>query len=116
MTRLGGTPRRLAARGSMPSWSPGGTKLVFQRRSRGALNLFVMRRSGRGLRQLTRSGGYNPAWSPDGKWIAFIRNGDLHVIRPNGEDRRRLVKGMVTPELFEGPQVQALDWQPPPRR
>lgn len=116
VTRLDGTPRRLAPRGSTPSWSPGGTRLVFTRRSRGALNLYVVRRSGRGLRQLTRSGGYSPAWSPDGRWIAFIRNGALHVIRPNGKDRRRLVRSMVTPDLGEGPHVQALDWQPLPRR
>ena len=115
--RPGGTPRRLTYRGgSTPSWSPGGTKLVFARVSGGQLNLFVVRRDGRGLMQLTRRGGYNPAWSPDGKWIAFIRNGDLLVIRPDGRHRRRLVDSMLLPNLFEGPQVQALDWQALPRR
>lgn len=115
--RPGGTPRRLTYRGgSTPSWSPGGTKLVFARPSGGQLNLFVVRRNGRGLRRLTRHGGYNPVWSPDGRWIAFVRNGDLLVIRPNGDDRRRLVKGMASPGLGDGPQVQALDWRALPRR
>jgi Tol biopolymer transport system component len=115
--RPGGTPRRLTYRGgTTPSWSPRGTKLVFARVSGGELNLFVVRRNGRALRQLTRRGGYSPAWSPDGKWIAFIRNGDLLVIRPNGRHRRRLVDSELLPNLFEGPQVQALDWQALPRR
>lgn len=117
VTRLDREPRRLTYRGgSTPSWSPRGTKLVFARHTRRQTNVYVVGRNGDGLRQLTRGGGYNPVWSPDGRWIAFIRAGDLYVIRPDGEDRRRLVNSMLLPDLFEGPQVQALDWQPLPRR
>jgi WD40-like Beta Propeller Repeat len=117
VTRVNGTPRRLIrGLGSTPSWSPGGTKLVFSRRRRGVTNLYVVRRNGHGLRRVTRRGGSNPAWSPDGRWIAFIRNGNLLVVRPNGEDTRRLVKGLSDQTLGEGPQVVALDWQPLPRR
>lgn len=117
VTRVNGTPRRLIrGLGSTPSWSPGGTKLVFARRRRGVTNIYVVRRNGRGLRRVTRRGGYNPAWSPDGRWIAFIRHGNLLAVRPNGEDTRRLVNGMSDQSLGEGPQVQALDWQALPRR
>jgi hypothetical protein len=117
ITRIGGTPRRLTYRGgSGTSWSPGGTKLAFVRQSRGLLNLFVVRRSGRGLRRLTRNGAYAPVWSPDGKWIAFNHEGDLEVIRTNGRGRHRLVNGTFSPGLGEGTQVAALDWQALPPR
>ena len=79
-------------------------------------NIYVVRRTGHGLRRVTRRGGYNPVWSPDGRWIAFVRNGNLLVVRPNGEDARRLVNGFSDQSLGEGPQVVALDWQALPRR
>lgn len=113
----GRTPRRLTYRGGFdPSWSPGGTKLAFARTTRRRTNIFIVRRSGRGLRQLTRKGGFAPAWSPDGRWIAFLRSGDLHVVRTDGRSRRRLVDGMVNPDIGDGPRVTSLDWQAVPRR
>src|SRR5687768_701003 len=33
----------------------------------------------------------SPAWSPDGRWIAYI-NYSLHRIRPNGRDLERLTR------------------------
>jgi len=71
---------------------------------------------GRGLRRLTYRGGYSPCWSPDGRWIAFLRNGNLFVIRTNGRGLRRMVVGMSEPEFGEGPQVQSIDWQALPLR
>ena len=78
--------------------------------------MFVVRPNGRGLRLVTRRGGANLAWSPDGKWIAFTRFGDIFVIRPNGEGRRRLVNGAVNPDIGEGLQAASIDWQALPRR
>jgi hypothetical protein len=116
VTPPGGTGRLTYRGGFDPSWSPGGTKLAFARTRRGRTNVFIVRRDGRGLRRLTGKGGHAPAWSPDGKWIALIRNGDLHVVRTDGRSRRRLVDGMVNPDIGEGPQVTSLDWQAVPRR
>lgn len=115
LTRVGDTPRRLTYRGgSSPSWSPHGTKLAFVRSAkRGRLDVYLVRRDGRGVLQLTKRGGYSPSWSPDGKWIAFIRSGDLYVIRTTGRDRRRLVD---SPFDGEGPHVISVDWQALPRR
>jgi Tol biopolymer transport system component len=76
-----------------------------------------MRGSGGGLRRLTSRGGSHPAWSPDGRWIAFIRNAALYVMRANGRSQRLLLAPAPTgqPNLettFDNP-----DWQPlPPRR
>ena len=30
----------------------------------------------------------SPKWSPDGQWILFQGQGDLHAIRPDGSDKR----------------------------
>ncbi len=43
-----------------------------------------------------------PAFSPDGRTIAFARGGDLYSIRPDGSGQRRLTSG---PELDSAPVV-----------
>jgi Tol biopolymer transport system component len=58
--------------------------------------------------RLVTGDGQDPAWSPDGRWIAFVshrggrgrscgedgcyRNGELDLIRPDGSGRRRLTR------------------------
>ncbi|MEO7142209.1 MAG: hypothetical protein ABI165_01760 [Bryobacteraceae bacterium] len=58
-------------------------------------SLFVSNADGSGERVLTQGAlDYNPAWSPDGKWIAFTseRGGssDLYRMRPDGSGLERL--------------------------
>ncbi len=43
-----------------------------------------------------------PAFSPDGRTIAFARGGDLYSVRPDGSGQRRLTSG---PELDSAPVV-----------
>ena len=70
-----------------PAWSPMGGKIAFTQCGR----LFVVSPKGRGLRQLTTPPGdaprqspkmpvtsaYSPRWSPDGRWIIFIGDGEI---------------------------------------
>jgi Tol biopolymer transport system component len=72
--------------GTAPDWSPDGQLIVFVRDD----GLWVMDANGQGARPITSTGDNwgswrdnNPAWSPDGLWIAFdsSRNPD-HVISP----------------------------------
>ena len=65
-----------------PAWSPDGTRLVFasDRRRPGVQELYVLDVSGGTTRRLTRTtsapgfvSDFAPAWSPDGRTIAFVR-------------------------------------------
>jgi Tol biopolymer transport system component/predicted Ser/Thr protein kinase len=53
----------------MPAFSPDGGQIAF-RSSRGGGGIFVMGRTGEGVRRVTRNG-FNPSWSPDGTEIVF---------------------------------------------
>ena len=83
--------------GGQASWSPDGEQLVFVR-GRGPGNgadLFIMDRNGRETRGLTDRATLDadPAWSPDGRRIAFVHYGvgsSIHVIGTDGRDERTL--------------------------
>jgi Tol biopolymer transport system component len=78
-----------------PTWSPDGKRLAFQttrgrRPLLGETNVFVINADGGHERQLTtparfRFGGTSPAWSPDGKWIAFGSGHGLTLSSPDGK-------------------------------
>jgi DNA-binding SARP family transcriptional activator len=76
------------------TWSPDGQQVVFdadpapgstQPRGR---NLYIISADGSDLRQLTdgNTSDHIPVWSPDGEWIAFNRDRELWVIRPDGSE------------------------------
>jgi Tol biopolymer transport system component len=72
-------------------------------------DLYLMHSDGTGLRRITSRGAYTPAWSPDGKWIAFASNrsrprhenaSEIYVMRANGTELRRVTRNRFA------------DWQP----
>ena len=90
-----------------PAWSPDGSQVVFsserltsaqelraKRDGYAVAHLYVMRADGPHLRRLTlgaRVDDFTPAWSPNGRLIAFSKGDDppkLETVRPDGSARR----------------------------
>lgn len=68
------------------AWSPDGSRIAF-RSTRDDPNgeIYIMSADGSGVVRLTKDGvsaGCNPAWSPDGAWIAFCREGGIYRMSP----------------------------------
>ena len=53
--------------------------------------------SGRRLRDLTSGRDSAPAFSPDGRTVAFVRGRDLYTVPVRGGRARRLARGVVSP-------------------
>ena len=52
-----------------------------------------MNADGGGRRRLTSSTGEDyPGWSPDGRKIAFVRDGGVYVVNADGSQERRLTR------------------------
>ena len=94
--RPDGSDRKLVLDNAFtPSWSPDGKQLVVARYSdgeAGVSTLAVVNADGGDVHQITfdhggeNDGAGEPAWSPDGKWIAFTQgDGAVRLVTPNGE-------------------------------
>jgi TolB protein len=107
--RSGRTRRLTNYRGfdTTPAWSPDGKWIAFEReleegtQNSGSRTIWKIRPDGSGLRQVTPSNPLQdrgfPAWSPDGKTIAFTAFDDLdytdasiYTIDPDGKNLRLL--------------------------
>lgn len=61
---------------------------------------------------MTTGGGTDPVWSPDGRWIALIRAGDLYVVRADGSGLRRVAQRRPEPEPESESTLDDPTWQP----
>jgi Tol biopolymer transport system component len=102
--------RFLASGGFGPLWSPRGDRIVFS----DGFRIAVVPAAGGAVRLLTRgSNDTSPAWSPDGRTIAFVRsdtNGDsqsLQLVPARGGRSRRLFGGTRDVTMGRDPQ-----WSP----
>lgn len=108
--RPDGKDRTLVLRNAIePAWSPDAKRLAVVRDScpnaeeecvlgtagGNPLDLYTVAANGKDLRPLVAEPDYqgNPAWSPDGEWIAFMGSDPdgLYLIRPDGTDRKLVV-------------------------
>ena len=109
------------------AWSPDSQRIVFSGLTGEQRRLYVANVDGSGThaigdRELST---IDPAWSPDGAWIAFHgfdpaedaaagqyrTTAGLYLIRPDGRDQRLLVKGDGGDFIFRKPQ-----WLPDPEK
>ena len=95
-----------------PAFSPDGERIAF-RSGRDGGGIFVMGRTGEGVRRITREG-FNPAWSPDGTELAYTAVAT--ELKPqNAEQRGRLMVVRVdggTPRVVRGEAVMLPSWSP----
>jgi len=90
-----------------PAFSPSGRRIAYSEfRDQRAARLVSVRLDGTHLRTIAGDGA-DPVYSPDGRWIAFLRGGypkgNVSLARPDGSDRHRL-KGVIL--------ADSVDWSP----
>lgn len=68
-------------------------KVVVRKAQAYGPQIVVARGNGKGGRRLTGEGGSEPAWSPDGKLIAFERGGYIWTMTSDGHRATRVTKG-----------------------
>jgi Tol biopolymer transport system component len=99
-----------------PAWSPDGSKIAFTSARDGNKEIYVMNADGSGQRRLTSNGGIvknldtdlvdqDPAWSPDGRTIAFesTRDGNFEIysMSADGSGQTRLTNHLGLDALPE---------------
>jgi len=100
-----------------PSFSPDGSRIVFESDRSGSQQLYIMNTDGSGQRRLSFGGARYaaPEWSPDGEWIAFTRRGPdglrIGVIKPDGTGERLLTDGSGDEGASWAPSASTLLFQ-----
>jgi Tol biopolymer transport system component len=93
-----------AAHDGEADWSPDGTKIAFQKLGgeQEDHDVFVMSADGSGERNLTNTPPTlreeSPAWSPNGRKVAFSEHDDVWVMNADGTNRSNLTD---TPNVIE---------------
>jgi len=75
--------------GSHPG--PDGRRIAFYVQQDGNFDIYVVNTDGSGLTHLTE--GADPAWSPDGQYIALYSSEEIYVMKTDGSGRRRIADG-----------------------
>jgi len=100
------------------SWSPDSEALVYWLPGLGrSIKLVVAAADGSGAHLVGQAsaGRFGPAWSPDGRWIAFVEDPvafTLHVIHPDGTGERRLSTSFDAKGGLSAEGGVAVQWAP----
>jgi eukaryotic-like serine/threonine-protein kinase len=123
VSALGGAPRQLTETGASPAWSPDGSLIayqsavpgeVFSSRALSPSTIWIVSAQGGKPRRISEpgnpSGGHGaPAWSPDGKRIAFEVADYLSVavwsIAVDGTDPKKIVDGSEPTYSSDGGRI-----------
>jgi len=81
--------------------SSDGTTIAFVTAVEGRNEIATIGIDGQGMRIV--GPGAQPAISPDGQQIAFVRRGDIHVMSADGSDVRRLTTALIGTSSHSGP-------------
>ncbi len=91
---------------AQPRFSPDGTRIVFTSDRSGGEGVWVMSVDGSDTTQITRgkSDKYDsPEWTPDGKYVVFSKNNQLHMAHVDGGAGVQLIR---RPEGATGPALR----------
>ncbi|MEK6258637.1 MAG: DUF1583 domain-containing protein [Planctomycetota bacterium] len=84
-----GTERRDLGTGCMPSFSADGKRIAFSESGQG---IMTMKSDGTDRQVIDRSG-WGTQWSPDGKWIAYGKSGNITLLDVATRNSRQLLVG-----------------------
>jgi dipeptidyl aminopeptidase/acylaminoacyl peptidase len=99
---VGGDGRSLYGRPHAPQWKPDGTTIVFP----GMGSLWEISAKGGAPESLPITGA-QPAFSPDGRWLAVVSGGEIHLWPTEGGEQRAIT-GM-------GASTKSMAWSPDSR-
>jgi serine/threonine protein kinase len=89
---FGGPAAKLIDNASHPAWSPDGELIAFESNRSGSWQIWTVPSRGGTPTQLTNESGYlfQPAFSPDGKWVAYANLRGISVVPSSGGESRQL--------------------------
>src|SRR5947209_9506523 len=72
-------------------------QIAFASNRDGAFNIFVMNPDGSNVRQLTKNtqDSLYPAWSPDGRYIAYWRTTTIYILDVASKQERQLINNVA---------------------
>lgn len=83
-----------------PSWSPDGEKIVYGKSGESNQGIYYIDVVLNAVTKITDTDGYYPAWSPDGKLIAFITDEGIYLINVATREEIKIYSGEVLALLW----------------